>query len=96
MAMIRSSIKTLERVYKHYYFIIRAGIFIWVRSGLCDVASGADAKKIILYDAGDRFYNSSAFEYFSLNHMGLCSDAIEIEYQYCGRGEIVSKVIGLL
>lgn len=23
MAMIRSSIKTLERVYKHYYFIIR-------------------------------------------------------------------------
>ena len=24
MAMIRSSIKTLERVYKHYYFIIRA------------------------------------------------------------------------
>lgn len=77
-------------------FIEKAGIFIGVRSGLCDVASGADAKKIILYDAGDRFYNSSAFEYFSLNHMGLCSDAIEIEYQYCGRGEIVSKVIGLL
>lgn len=62
-------------------FVEKAGGFVGVRSGLCDVISAADAKKIILYDAGSRFYNSSAYEYFSLKHMGLCSDAIEIELE---------------
>lgn len=61
-------------------FIERAGAFIGIRSGLCDVISAAKAKKVILYDMDNRFYNCSAYEYFSLNHMGLCEDAIEIEF----------------
>lgn len=61
-------------------FIERAGYFIGVRSGLCDVISAAKAKKIILYDRDNWFYNCKAYEYFSLNHMGLCDDAIEIEF----------------
>lgn len=61
-------------------FLSRAGGFIGVRSGFCDVISGSIAKKVILYDSGNRFYNCSAFEYFSLSRMGLCDDAIEIEY----------------
>lgn len=63
-------------------FVNAAGMFIGVRSGFCDIISGCKAKKIILYDKGNRFYNCSAFEYFSLNKMGLCDDAIEIEYEH--------------
>lgn len=62
-------------------FVSRAGFFIGVRSGFCDVISAADARKIILYDKENRFFNSSAYEYFSLKHMGLCEDAVEIEYE---------------
>ena len=56
------------------------GCFIGVRSGLCDVISGATAKKIILYDRNNMFFNTSAYEYFSLRKTGLSMDAIEIEY----------------
>ncbi len=61
-------------------FIEAAGAFIGIRSGFCDVISGADAKKIILYDAGNRFYMGSAFAYFNLKDMELCDDAVEIEF----------------
>lgn len=63
-------------------FVNVAGMFIGVRSGFCDIVSGCEAKKIILYDKGNRFYNCSAYEYFSLNKMKLCNDAIEIEYEH--------------
>jgi hypothetical protein len=59
----------------------RAGGFIGVRSGFCDVISGSEAKKVILYDAGNRFYNCSAYEYFSLQMMELSDDAVEIQYR---------------
>lgn len=77
-------------------FMDKAGIFIGVRSGLCDVISGSKAKKIILYDAENRFYNSSAYEYFSLIRMGLCDDAIEIEYSHDNLEEAISKVISII
>ena len=60
--------------------IEKAGYFVGIRSGFCDVISAAKAKKIVLYDRSNRFFNSSAYEYFSLNHMGLCEDAVEIEF----------------
>lgn len=62
-------------------FIEKAGFFIGVRSGFCDCISAADAKKIILYDKRNRFFNCSAFEYFNLKNMGLCDDAVELEYE---------------
>ncbi len=62
-------------------FIEKAGFFVGVRSGFCDCISAADAKKIILYDKRNRFINCSAFEYFSLKNMGLCEDAVELEYE---------------
>ena len=61
-------------------FIEAAGLFVGIRSGFCDVVSGAKAKKVILYDAGNRFYMGSAFEYFSLKTMQLCDDALELEF----------------
>ena len=61
-------------------FIDACGYFIGVRSGFCDVISSSTAKKIILYDKRNRFHMSSAFDYFSLKGMGLCEDAVELEY----------------
>lgn len=75
-------------------FISRAGYFIGVRSGFCDVVSSADAKKIILYDRRDRFFLSSAYEYFSLNHMGLCGDAVEIEFDNKKIKECMERIMG--
>lgn len=62
-------------------FIEKAGYFVGIRSGFCDVISAANAKKVILYDAEERFYNGSSFEYFSLERMGLCDDASEIQFE---------------
>lgn len=63
-------------------FISWAGAFIGVRSGFCDVISGANARKVILYDKTNRFYSASAYEYFNLKDMELCDDALEIEYDH--------------
>lgn len=54
-----------------------AGTVIGLRSGLCDVISSAKAKKIIIYP--DRFYGPDSFlNFFSLNRMDLCEDAVEL------------------
>lgn len=74
-------------------FLSEAGYFIGVRSGFCDVISGSRAKKIILYDSGNRFYNSSAYEYFSLNVMGLCDDAVEIEFDRNNKRAIIEDIL---
>lgn len=60
--------------------ISAAGSFIGVRSGFCDVISGSNATKIIIYDKSNFFYNCRAYEYFSLKEMGLSNDVIELEY----------------
>lgn len=61
--------------------IEKAGYFIGIRSGLCDIISGADAKKVILYHAKERFFNGSTYEYFNLKGMGLCDNAAEIQFE---------------
>lgn len=70
-----------------------AGFFIGIRSGFCDVISGSKAKKIILYDSGNRFYNCSAYEYFSLNAMGLSDDAIEIEFDGNHKRKVIDTIL---
>ncbi len=54
-----------------------AGGFIGIRSGLCDVISNADCKKMIVYESN---YLASDYEFFSIVKMGLTSSAKEIEY----------------
>lgn len=70
----------------------KAGYFIGIRSGLCDIISGSDAKKIILYHAQERFFNGSTYEYFNLKTMGLCDDAVEIQFDACDE-ELYKKVM---
>ncbi|MDE6616103.1 MAG: hypothetical protein K2K35_06005 [Lachnospiraceae bacterium] len=54
-----------------------AGIFIGLRSGLCDIISSAKAKKVIIYP--DRVYQGGKYiNYYSLRRMGLCSKAEEV------------------
>lgn len=57
-----------------------AGGFIGARCGLCDVISSASAKKVVIYDRDSYFYQGKTRAYFSLNDMGLCQDAIELDY----------------
>ena len=75
--------------------IERAGYFVGIRSGFCDVISGAKAKKIILYDKANYFFNCSAYDYFSLRKMGLSDDAIEIEYDNTRISELEEEVLGI-
>ncbi|MDY0236843.1 MAG: hypothetical protein RBR71_12520 [Gudongella sp.] len=58
-----------------------AGHVISSRSGLCDVFSSFDMCKIVIYQPNVFWGSSGAMEYFSLNRMRLCDDAIEIRYQ---------------
>lgn len=55
------------------------GMFMGLRSGLCDLVASAKARKIIIYP--DRIYvNGSVIDFYSLNKMGLCDDAFEYVY----------------
>ncbi|MCL2399024.1 MAG: hypothetical protein FWC91_04665 [Defluviitaleaceae bacterium] len=73
-------------------FMNAAGYFVGVRSGLCDIISSSTCKKIIIYDKNGLFYKTSHFDYFSLKKMGLCVDAIEIEYSNDVKNECLHKI----
>lgn len=73
----------------------KAGYFIGIRSGFCDVISGSDAKKVILYHIQERFFNGSTYEYFNLKGMGLCADATEIQFEKADK-ELLDKVIEVI
>jgi hypothetical protein len=77
-------------------FMDAAGYFVGVRSGLCDIISSSACKKIIFYEKDGLFYKSSQYEYFSLAKMGLCDDAVELEYFERDREEIIKKITEVL
>lgn len=63
-------------------FLEKAGCFVGIRSGLCDVIAGADCKKIILHTYKAKWWiDGRSIPYTGLNNMGLCDDAIEFEYR---------------
>lgn len=59
-----------------------AGYFIGYRSGFCDIISSAKCNKVILYPerADYQFGKGTTLQYFGLKNMGLCEDAVEIEF----------------
>lgn len=77
-------------------FADAAGYFIGIRSGLCDVISSSSCKKVILYEKDGFFYKSSPYEYFSLNKMGLCDDAIEMEYRFDLKQDVMDEILRLI
>ena len=76
-------------------FVEVAGYLVGIRSGLCDIISSAKAKKIILYEKDGFFYKSSPYEYFSLKKMGLCDDAVELEYSSGEREKVIERILGV-
>ncbi len=59
----------------------KAGLFVGLRNGFCDLISSAACKKIILY-TGEVFETIKVIDFYSLNKMGLCDDAVELEVTY--------------
>lgn len=55
-----------------------AGCFIAMRSGMCELASTADCKKVILYPIKAARHGTLTGLY-GLKNMGLCEDALELE-----------------
>lgn len=58
-----------------------AGVFVGLRSGLCDIIASSNAKKTIFYPPGILFGSCSTYEYFSLEKMGLSKNVEEIEIE---------------
>lgn len=59
-----------------------AGYFIGTRSGLCDIISSAKLKKKIIIYPDEKIAEGVGnwIDFFSLNAMDLCNDALEYEY----------------
>ena len=72
----------------------QAGYFIALRSGLCDVVSMATCKKIILYTQ-EVFECIKVIEFYSINKMGLCNNAIEIEVTHDRESDIEAVIKAL-
>lgn len=74
-------------------FISKAGVFIGVRSGFCDVISSSNAKKVVLYDADNWFYNCKAYDYFSLKKMRLCDDVLELNFKHGEYEKTIEEIL---
>ncbi|MDR1533181.1 MAG: hypothetical protein LBS62_13550 [Clostridiales bacterium] len=77
-------------------FLNAAGGFIGIRSGLCDIISTTTAKKIILYPYEAIYWpDGMSLAFTGLNHMGLCDDAVELEFapMWANMDEITKKVL---
>lgn len=76
-------------------FLEKAGYFIGIRSGLCDIIAGAHCKKIVLHTYKAVWWiDGRSIQYTGLNNMGLCDDAIEFEYRDKGDlGELLKSTL---
>lgn len=72
-------------------FIEQGGFFIGLRSGLCDIISGALCVKIILYRE-DFYGRGDYFTFHCLKNMQLCDDAYEIKYGQNNKNEVFKGI----
>lgn len=64
------------------------GCFVGLRSGLCEVISSINCKKVILYP--EWWWGTTvAYNYFNMKKMNLCLDALEINLRDTDNSEIV-------
>ena len=96
----KKAIDGTEGVFLRYeqlgVFLRNAGYFIGIRSGFCDVISSIPCKKIILYQPYLFWGEGENMDYFSLNKMGLCSDAIELQHRGVEFIDLVKNITRLL
>lgn len=79
-------------------FCDRAGIFIGLRSGLCDIISGTHrCKKIIFYPnyiSNNRI--ASHWDYFSLKRMELCKNVLEFSFSKESIDSLFDQVLNVI
>lgn len=68
-----------------------AGV-VALRSGLCDIISSAQCKKVILYPDKGRKYGTLK-DFFSLKEMGLCENATELIFEEGQETEILTDIL---
>lgn len=70
------------------------GTYIGIRSGLCDIISSSKCKKIIIHTYEAKYWpNGNSISYTGLNDMGICEDAIELEYRVeDGFNKIIERI----
>lgn len=75
-------------------FLDRAGWFVGIRSGLCDVISTSHCKKLIVHPYKAKWWpDGRSIAYTGIKNMGLCDDVIEIDnIDYIGK--IISAFLG--
>lgn len=75
-------------------FLNMAGGFIGIRSGLCDVISTSNCRKIILHTYRAKWWpDGQSIPYTGLNNMGLCENAVEMEVTERNQEPVLSYVM---
>lgn len=82
-----------------HLFLREAGTFIGYRNGLCDLVAAVSCRKIVLYPRAawplyDGLGVGTTLNVFSLNKMGLCDDAAELEMGTDDKWEDIYGQIG--
>ncbi|GHV21919.1 hypothetical protein FACS189494_07990 [Spirochaetia bacterium] len=70
----------------------KAGLFIGIRSGFCDVICNAECKKIILYPTY-RLFNSSLYDFCSFERMGIGQNIIELQGEIENEDKLLQKIL---
>lgn len=75
-------------------FVEKAGFFIGIRNGLCDIISPSDCRMTILYPEYLVSKMGTYFSYFSLEKMGLrSSNLLEMEFDGCINEEQMNDIV---
>ena len=69
-------------------FLNKAGGFIALRSGLCDIVSSSTARQIVLYENG---FNATNIRFFGLKQTGLNKSVVEIVYDKSCKAEAIAQ-----
>lgn len=90
------AIKGSEGIFLPYaqlkLFLEQAGYFIGIRSGFCEIISSISCKKIVLYQPYIFWGEGENKDYFSLNKMGLCEDAIELQHSGINFYKLIDEI----
>lgn len=71
----------------------KCGYFVGIRSGLCDIISSAKCKKIIIYQPYLFWGEGTNWDYFGLNKIGFCDDAVELSYEGVEFLDLIDEIL---
>jgi len=75
-------------------FLDKAGMFIGVRSGLCDIIATSTCKKVVIHTYRNGFWpDGRSISYTGLQNIELCNDVAEMEYKETEKDSLLQSVI---